>query len=154
MRRMLLQDPTVNGYVVGKVFRYRLEEKVDGTSGMAVVLVNDNGWATPNPVTTQEYPILQVRCYADPTRGPLGEISQADALDKAWALTRAIEPLIHGKRDVIWGRFGSSPGLRIITAQRWAEPWEMTDEDRHNTSEDPLGDSVYVATRYALQVVH
>lgn len=152
-RRLLIADQTVNGYVNGKVFRYRLEEKIEGTSGRAIVVARNNGWATPDPVTTQEFPILTVKCYADPSRDSEGNIRSTDAEDGAFALWRAVDKLLHGKRDEYWG--GPSNGLRVVTSQRWQEPVLITERDRHGqTAGDPLGDTVYVHGQYALQVIH
>lgn len=155
-RRLLLSDATVNGYVVSKVFKYRLEEKVDGTAGRAIVVRRSNGWARPDSINTSEYPILQVQCYADPDREPLtGAITTLNAEDKAWAVYRAVDRLMHGKRGVRWGAFGSDPGLMVVSSARWGEPFVVTDHDLHGTgTADPLGDSLYVMAQYALNVAH
>lgn len=160
-RRELLQDSTVNGYVAGKVFKYRLEEQIDGTSGRALVVSRNNGWATPDTVKSAEYPILAIKCYADPTRDSAGLITSMDATDKAFALWRVVDRLFHAKRGQRWGAFGSDPGMMVVTSRRWREPATVGSHDQHGgggksggQAGDPLGDAVYVYAEYALQVIH
>lgn len=164
MRRQALADSTVNGYVAGKAFKYRLEEKVDGTGGVALVFIRDGGWSAPDNVQTSEYPLVWMRCYADPSRNGDGTIKEADAADKAWALYRAANALFHAKRGVRWGPVGSDEGLMVVTAKRWTEPFAVTQDDMHGRTArlanaggsggENLGDSMYVACQYALHVVH
>ena len=156
VRRVLLGDPTVNGYVVGKVFRNRLEEKVDGTGGRAIVVARNNGWATPDPATSQEYPIVVLKFYADPDRDVYsGGVQRSNAEDKALAVYRAADKLLHAKRGVWMGAFGSNRGLMVVTSARASEPVVVREKDRHGEgSGDPLGDSLYVMVEYNMQVVH
>lgn len=146
----------MNGYVVGKVFRHRLEEPVDGTAGMAIVVDRNNGWATPDPVKSQEFPILRLKCYADPDRDAQGQIARLNAEDKAWALYRAADRLVHAaQRGARVGAIGADPGLMVVASSRSKEPALVTEKDRHGvTAGDPLGDSVYVVAEYNLIVVH
>lgn len=154
-RKVLLADSTVSGYVGTKVFKFRLEEKVDGTSGRSLVVYRNNGWATPDPVTTQEYPILAVKCYADPDRDAGGQIKLMNAEDKAMALYRAVNKVLHGKRGVWWGAGGSETGILIVGCQRWKEPFIVREKDQHGQSAgDPLGDAVYAYVEYAIQTIH
>jgi len=154
VRRMFLNDDTVRGLVGDRVFKHRLETKVDGTGDRAVVVARNNGWATPDPVQTQEYPILGVKFYADPDRTE-GEIVRMNGEDKALAVYRAANGLLHARRGFRMGAWGSDPGLMVVTVARWAEPVTVTERDRHGMSAgDPLGDAVYVYVEYALQVVH
>lgn len=154
-RKMLLGVPAVTGYVQQKVFKFRLEEKVDGTGGRAIVVERNNGWASPDTVTSQEYPILRIKMFADPDRESSGEIKMLNAEEKAWAMHRVVDPLIHGKRGMVWGASESNSGLLVVTARRWKEPVLVGPHDLHgHPSMDPLGDSVYVEADYALQVVH
>lgn len=155
VRRYLLDQAPVTGYVQAKVFKFRLEESIEGTSGLAIVVARNNGWATPDPITTQEYPILSVKCYADPTRFDDGEIRTLDAPDKAAALYRTVNQFLHAKRGVRWGARGSDEGLFVVTSQRWREPTLVTQKDLYgHAANDPLGDVVYVHAEYALQVIH
>lgn len=153
-RRMLLTNDAVRGYVVDKVYRNRLGAKIDGTSGRAIVVYRNNGWATPDPVTSQEYPILAMKFYADPTRDE-GDITKADAEDKALAIYRVVNPLLHGRRGFRMGGLTPDTGLMVVTAARWKEPAIVTEKDEHGpTQGDPLGDTVYAYVEYALQVIH
>lgn len=159
MRRYLIAQAGVNGYVVGKVYRHRLEVPVEKTGGAAIVLRRNGGWAQRDPVKTSEFPIVQVRVIADPTRDDDGNVAKGDALDRAWAVQRAITPTLHGLRDVWMGAVGSNRGLRVITCQAWGEPMELMDRDMTGTAHhllygDPLGDTAMVIAQYALQVVH
>lgn len=154
-RRYLLGDTTVTGYVQARVHKWRLEEKVDGTGKSAIVVYRNNGWATPDPVTTQEYPILAVKAYSDATRDSTGEIVKSDAEDRAFALMRAISNRLRRQRGEWWGAVGADPGLLVVTCAPWKEPTLVTEKDRHGqTSGDPLGDAVYAYGEFALQVVH
>lgn len=153
-RREFLSSDTVKGYTGERVFRHRLEEVVDGTGKHAIVVARNNGWATPDPVKTAEYPILGVKCYADSTRNATGEVTKEDAADKAFALARVVTRLLHARRGRWWGAVGSNPGLMVVTCQKWKEPVLVTEKDKHGEgSGDPLGDSVYVYVEFALQVI-
>jgi hypothetical protein len=157
-RRHLLADDTCKGYVSGRVYKYRLEEKVDGTGKTALVVSRNNGWATPDPIGSCEYPILRVDCYADPTRDDTGEIRKLDALDKAYAVARAV------KRAFYWphrGRFmggvGSDLGLMVMSIAPRSEPYATTRSDMHGggrTIVESLGDSVYVTVEFNLTTIH
>lgn len=153
-RHLLGHDPTT-GYVQQRVFKYRLGEKIDGTGGRAVVVYPNNGWATPDPVTTQEYPILAVKCFADHDRDDDAQIREYNAEDKAMALYRVVDQRLRGIRGRWIGSVGQNPGLFVVTSQRWKEPVITTEKDRHGQqSGDPLGDVVYAYVEYALQVIH
>lgn len=162
VRRMLLQDDTVAGYVGSKVFKHALETIVDRTGGRAVVVKRAGGWAIPQPVNTQEYPLLQIECWADCDRDENGDVTTRNAIDKAFALYRAIDPLVHAKRGVTWGAGGSSDGLCVVSAQRWSEPVPVESKDGHSTAVSgngmndlpPQGESAVVWVRYALVVAH
>lgn len=145
-----LQDPTINGLVAGKVFRHRLEEKVEGTGGHALVIWRAPGWASPDRVKSGEYPVLVFDCYADPTRDGRGLIRRMDSEDKAWALRQAVDRRFHFVRDEWWGARGASPGLRVISCQRSVEP-ELIDA-RLMTDSSKTGDVSIVRARYALEI--
>lgn len=122
-RHRLLADATVTGYVVKRVFTHRLMESLKGTSGLAVVVRRSGGWSTPDQSRTAEYPLLTVQCWADPDRES-GEVAVGNALNKAWALYRAVDPIFHMVRGERWGYSTSPPrdGLMIVRSSRWAEP--------------------------------
>ena len=158
VRRHLLSCQALNGYVAGRVFRHRLEEKVDGTGNMAVVVRRGRAWAPLDTVRIVEFPTLIVDFYADPSRTVDGLISQADAEDRAFAMYRAANPDLHGARDEWWGAWGSNPGLLVISCHRLTEP-EVSDGpvgggSRAGAILDSLGDSVRVSVGYGVETVH
>lgn len=160
IRRRLLDDPTVAGYVVDRVFTHRLHDGVDldGTGRRAIVVRRAGGWATPDPVTTQEYPLVSVDCYAGNSRDADGNITAFDATSGAYALWRAADRLLHApERGTWWGAVGSKPGLLVIASQRWGEPYAETASDllrgRATTGEE-LGGATVVVARYAITCVH
>lgn len=153
-RRVLLLDQTVAGLVARWVFKWRLEEKVDGTGKQAIVLWRDQGWSTPDPVNTNEYPLLTVDCYSDASRGADGEMLAEDNVDRAFGLYRVVDrALLSVGRGKKWGAFGSDPGLLVNSVQRWSEPFKTEQSDQHQ-GDPPLGDVAKVTTTYAFDLVH
>lgn len=157
-RRQMLTVDVIKGYVQSKVFKFSLLEHVQGTSGRALVIRRSNGWASPDPVQSSEYPLLVFDCWADPTRDSMGGVAADDAVDKAYALYRAVNAQVHGIRDVWWGAGGANPGLRIISAARWGEPFHMTASDQHGSGPKlmgtPLQDCAVVTVQYAIHTAH
>lgn len=121
-RRHLLRIPSVTGYVGRRVFKNTLVESPAGTAGYAIVVRRAVGWTTPDTVKTLEYPRLIVECWADPDREPTGETAVENAIDKAYALYRAVDRVLHGRRDEWWGAGGTDPGLRVISCVRAGDP--------------------------------
>ena len=146
VRKFLLSKSQVTGYVGQKVFKFELLEPVAGTGGRAVVVRRVGSWGTPDPIGTAEFPLLQVECWADPDRDGDGNVLVANAVDKALAVQRVIDPLLHGKRGVQWS------DLPVVSSARFSEPVIVTPSDQHGSGS--MGDSAYVWTRYAVQVVH
>ncbi len=153
-RRRYLQDPTVQGYVTGKVFKHSLLERVDGTGGRALVVRRSNGWAQADNTQSSEYPILVVDCWADRTRSPEGDPLGDDAIDKAYALWRAVDSITHRVRDQWWGGGGSDLGLMMVSIVRWVEPFHMTSDDQHGAgsvaTKQPMGECALVSASYAV----
>lgn len=158
VRRYLLGDAAVTGYVVDKVWRTGLVEKVDGTGGMAVVVARAGAWATPGPMSSLEFPLVRVECWADPTRDSDGQIVALDAADKAFALSRVCRTrLLSRPRDLMMGRAGSNPGLFVVSIEPDGEAILVTKSDLHyisGMSASEMGDSVYVHADYAFTTVH
>lgn len=148
-RKHFLSDETIRGFVVEKVYKLSLLEKLDGTGGSAIVTQRGGYWANPDSVKTSMFPVLQVDCYADATRTPQGEIREVDAADKAEALWLAVDRLIHGVRAQVWG--GAS-GLRIVTCARFREPDLFSAQDPGKTTDKDLGDVVYLSGQYAMEL--
>jgi hypothetical protein len=146
IRKYLLAQSEVTGYVGQRVDKFRLTEPITGTGRRSIVVKRNGGWQTPDPVKTLEFPIVQIECWADPDRDADGNVSVSNALDKALAVQRVIDPLLHGQRGVRWSE------LMVVSSARWSETLMVTQDDTHGTLR--LGDSVFVVTRYALAVVH
>ena len=163
VRRMLVDQPTITGYVGAKpnakVYKHSLGDNLTGTGGRAIVVRRSNGWATPERTNTQEYPLVVIECWADHSRNPAGEYDLADNVDNAYAVYRAVDPLMHAKRDVVWG---GANGLLVVTSQRWQEPWHATASDAHGVGViadaqsrlGAIGECAVVVLTYALQVGH
>lgn len=160
-RHRLLDEPPVTGYVVRKVFKFRLMEALQGSGGRAVVVKREGGWSQPDQARTVEYPLLIVQCWADPDREN-GELSVGNAEEKAWALWRTVDPCFHMVRGARWGLSTDPPrdGLMIVRSSRWSEP-------RCETSSSSLSDrgaslernlltdgGAYVECSYAVELAH
>lgn len=166
LRRQLLADATVNGHVAGKVYKFRLEKAADddkfaleGTGGVAIVVYGKDGWSIPDPVQTAENPIVHVDIWADPTRDAAGNIAELNAEDKIRAVAGAVDRVMHGARGVRWGTVGSTPGVMIVSCQRWQELVFDTKSGPGRTSPlgndlSVMGDLAMARVRYAVQMVH
>lgn len=161
IRRRLLSDPTVAGYVGERVFTHRLHDGVDvGETGRrAIVVRRVGGWATPDPVTTQEYPLVALDCYAGDSRDGEGNITAFDATSSAYAVWRAADRLLHNpERGTWWGAIGSNPGLLVVTSQRWSEPFAETASSllqaQASTGVQLGAHATLVSARYAIDCVH
>lgn len=153
-RRLLLADETVNSYVAGKVFKGTLLQTPEGTGGYAIVVRRGAGWWSPDPVNTSEYPLLVVECWADPDREN-GVKKRENGADKAWALFRAVDGLLHAQRDQWWGAGGANPGLRIISCARDSEPVAVGGPDaRLGDRAAAFGDLWMVPAVYDVHTVH
>lgn len=155
-RRMLLAAPAAAGYVQDRVYKFSLLEPVEGTGGRAIVVRRSNGWSQPDAVQSSEYPVLALDFWADNDRDADGLSVAANAIDKAYAVYRAVDPLFHRVRDAWWGAGGSNRGLRVISSTRFAEPSHRSAVDRHagGANETDIGDSAVVTVTYALHLVH
>ena len=157
-RRALLASSAVTGYVQQAVWKFRLEDHVDGQGTRAVVLYRDGGWAAPNDMNTPEFPLLTVECWADCTRnhvaGRATEKAAEDAIDNAYALYRVVDAVLHPMpRGLRWGAVGSDPGLLVVGGQRWSEPSHY-DATRGDGFGRQFGEAAMVRATYALQVSH
>lgn len=141
-RKMLLADPTVAGYVGRKVYKHRLMEMLE-CGQRAIVLRRNGGWTQPDTITHQEYPLLQVQCWADVSRSPEGEAAKQDAEDNAWAVCRAVDDLMQGIRGQCWGE------LYIVGSSRYREGFVVAAE-QHKLQDE----AVYVQVEYAIVTFH
>lgn len=152
-RKYLLTDSTIRGYVVSgdetRCYKHRLEVPVHGTGKIAIVVSRNGGWATPDEVQTVEFPVLRIDAIADPDRDIDGSIRTMNGEDKAAAVLRAADRIVHNQRGVMWG---GPNGLLIVTAGRWRETAFYTQDDLHGKRLD-LGDSVLARREYRLSCV-
>jgi len=159
LRRQLLSLPVVTGYVQDRVWKFRLEDDIDGTGQRAIVVSRAGGWASPLPRNTQEFPVARIQFWADHTRNPDGTIATEDGQTSAWAMYRATDPLFHGVRDVRWGADGDGEGgMFVIGCSRWSEPREdsvaaLATGRPGSTDSDRL-EAACVVVDYAVQVIH
>lgn len=156
-RKHLLTFASVRGYVQEKVYKYSLLQHVDGTGGLALVVRRSNGWTNPDVLNTQEFPVLMIDCWADCDREN-GEPVLDNSADKAFALYRVVDKILHGRIDEWWGAVGNDTGLRVIQSSRGAEPFFATAKDVHggsgNSPDTPRGESTVVTVSYNLTVAH
>jgi hypothetical protein len=150
VRRHLLMQPGVVGYVGTKVFKNELLEAVDGTGGRAVVVRKNGGFSTPQSVNTDEFPSLVVDCWADCDRDPSGEIVVNNAIDKAYAVYRVVDALLGRLNDAWLGAGGTSPGVRVISSGKMMEPIHETSADAHGPTK--MGDSAVVTAEYEFHI--
>lgn len=153
VRKLLLASDAVTGYVGTKVHKFRLDGVLDGTGGRAVVVRRVGGWARPQQVNTGEYPLLEVQCWADHDRDETGGIAEATAEEKAWALWRVVDPLLHGCTGAVWGEEDDRAGLEVLTCSRWAEGVVLSAsqmDGRQRSSEE----AVFVSVQYAVECIH
>lgn len=151
-RRRLLDVPGVKGYVGDKVFKYKLGEggHPDGTGGRAIVVRPGGSWGAPDLVQSSEYPRLYVDFWADLDRDEALQPRESNAEDKAFAMWRLVNPLLHRQRDVWWGAGGSSRGLRIITSHLSTDPLYETQATVHEGVS--LGDCAVVTAIYNVHI--
>lgn len=158
LRRFLLDQAVVTGYVGTRVWKDKLEDVIDGSGQRALVVGRVGGWAPPQLRNTQEYPIVRVEFWADHTRNEDGSIRTEDGLTSCYAMYRAIDPLLHGKRDVRWGVTGSSEGLLIIGCSRYAEPRPLKETALATGQPRPTDADSFeaqaVVCDYAVQTIH
>lgn len=155
VRRELLNDPTVTGYVVDKVFRRSLWDNLEVLKGArAIVVKRGTGWAIPQRKNTQEYPTIFLECWADGDRDADGNLVIDNGIDNAFALYRAADNVLHMKDEGIWGAYGTSPGLEVIGCARAAEPMPFGPKDVSLDYQVQMDTYRYVQVPYNLQVVH
>ncbi|AMM44197.1 tail terminator [Arthrobacter phage Kitkat] len=155
-RKLLLAHPEINGYVSQKIYKFTLEEHVDGTGGSAIVVRRGSGWASSDTVKTSEFPTLYVDCWSDASRED-GEIVVDNAVDRALAIARSVDRFLHGQRDEMWGQTSPGTGLRVITCHRWNDVYFATAKDVHGQGDlpdTPRGNSAVATIQFALQVAH
>lgn len=152
VRRHLMWDDTVKGYVQDRVYKAKLYTHVQNTGRRAVVVRTDGGWRQPDAVNTARFPLLVIDHWADCTRDSNGDKTGDDAIENAMAVWRATDPLLSRKRNTFWGAFGVDPGLYVIVAEPFAEPVVQTRDESHQGSflGVKLGECAVVTVSYAL----
>jgi hypothetical protein len=138
------------------VFKFTLDESPQGTGKAAVVLRRAGAFGNTGPGSHAEFPVLAVDCYADPSRDPDGDFTTQDATDRAYALYRVVNAVLHGQRGVWWGAGGNDLGLQVISSDRMGEPFHSRQEDLFGYAATllPLGDMTRVTAQYAVHTAH
>jgi hypothetical protein len=158
-RKRLLDDVTVRGYVgPDGVYKHQLLEHVDQQGTRKIVVRRSGGWAGPDRIQSSEYPVLAVDCWADCSRtaGPNSPKRNFDCIENAWALFRAVDPLLHRIRNQWWGAYASNPGLRVFESVRSREPIAVTKDESHGGRfyAVELGESCVVTAEYNVWCAH
>lgn len=154
-RRLLMQQPSVTGYVGSKVYKHKLWDHVDRTGGRAVVVRMAGGWETPDRIQTSQFPILAVDCWADCSRDGAGDKAAEDALDNAWAVYRVVDPVLHRVRNAMWGASGADEGAYVVESFRWQEPFHQTKQDQAGAAVPysvDMGEAAVVVAQYAVHL--
>jgi hypothetical protein len=152
VRRRLLADATVTGYVGDRVYLHRLEDRVDPVGLRAIVLYAGPWWGESERyvAASAEYPTLVVDCWADCTRTGDGDVARLDRVQNAKAVWRAVHRLLHNPpRGEVWGEVGSNPGLLVNTSTLWFAPSALEGAEVRRTG-TPLQDAAVVSGTYAM----
>lgn len=152
VRRRLLEDPTIRGYVGDRIYIHRLEDRVDPLGLRAIVLYAGPWWAEADRYTGAgaEYPTLVADHWADCTRTGDGDIARLDRVQNAKAVWRAVHRVLHNPpRGEVWGAVGSNPGLLVNTSTLWFAPSALEGAEVRRTG-TPLQDAAVVPATYAL----
>ena len=153
VRRYLLGDPTIAGYVGNRIYIDRLEEPVAPAGLRAIVLYRATGWAETEKYegAAGEFPTLVVDCWADNTRDTDGEILRTDRLTNSRAVWRAAHRLLHNpRRGQVWGASGSNPGLLVASSSLWFHATSL--EGAGQRTGIPLGEAGVTTATYAMHV--
>jgi len=143
-RKHPLDQTRVQNLVSGRVYKFELEEPVEGTGKASIVLYRKEAWAKPGK-NSQEYPILVVDCYADHSRDPDGGQTKDDRNDRAFQLYREVDRVLHQKdRFSRQWPVGDEDGLLVLGCFRGSEPNDVA--LKHGVA--------MVRVTYDVQVVH
>lgn len=144
-RKVLLADATVAGYVGPKVRKFTLLDALDRTAGRAIVLKRDGQWRRRDWQRSAEYPILRVECWADHDRDGVGDMTEANAEEKALALWRAVDSRLHSREMEQWDE------LWIASCSLWSEPVPFVPH-QYQRYDHAIEAKCYVAS-YAVEVI-
>lgn len=122
-RKRALQSDAIKNLVVDRVFKFQLEQPLEGTGKLAIVCNRRGNWTSPTK-GSQEYPILVWECYADWSRDSEGNASKDDAADRAMQLYREVDRFFHqvDREHRYWPDDDPEGGLYIIGCFRGSEP--------------------------------
>jgi len=121
-RKQLLGKSSVTNLVGGRVWKFKLEEPLEGTGNCAVVVRRGGGWVKPGK-NSQEYPILVVECFADHSRDSAGNPVKDDRDERVMQLVREVDRVLHQvDREHRYWPEGDESGLYVIGCFRSAEP--------------------------------
>jgi len=128
----------------GRIWKFHLEEGLEGTGQAAIVLNSSKQWAKPG-MNSQEYPILVVECYADHSRDDDADQTKDDAMDRAKQLYREVDRVLHQTDRLTrhWPE-NDDDGLLILGCFRGTEPDEPV--QKHGVQ--------MVRGTYDVQIIH
>lgn len=114
----------VSTYVIGGqpgpgIFGHSPWARIEGSSGTAVVISHEGGWAGPNLHNTLNFPRITVNVWADPMRDNGRNASNpGEVVQRAFATYRVVDKLLHriAGPEVYFGT------LRVIECLRLTEP--------------------------------
>lgn len=161
VRHRLLQIDALRTYVARDtdgefaVWKHRLLDSIDGTGRRAVVVRLSVPWTLPQPRNTQEYPTVALDLWADHDRDPSGGIAEANGEEKALAMFRVIDPLIHGIRGERWGP--PERAMLVIGCSRTMGPILSTphaNQRQDGATGENAEEAAHVIVEYAIQTVH
>ena len=143
-RKHLLNQGNVTNLVSKRVWKFGEHEPLENTGLAALVLRRNTGWTKPGR-GSQEYPMLVIECLSDWSRTPEGQVIKDDAADRAYAVYREVDRILHQvDREVRYWPEGDKDGLLVLGCFRGSEPTEPVDK---------WGVKV-VRVTYDVQVVH
>jgi hypothetical protein len=127
------------------LFRYQARVAMEGTGSVCAVLNQRGAWASPNPHNTEQFPVLQIEVFSDPTRDAnLNPEDDYTPEEKANEAFQAIDRVLH-RPDGFDENWGDGMGVvRVTGSLRSGEP---------DISDVPEGDGlVRLLVRYDMKV--
>ncbi len=145
VRKHLLNFPSVTNLVQKRVYKFELQEELEGTGRGALVVRRSGQWASPGR-NSQEYPLLVVDCYSDNSRpDEQGLELLHDRDERAMQLYREVDRILHQVSGVQRHWPEQDPnGLYVIGCFRGSEP--TSPAEYHGVSR--------VRVSYDVQVFH
>lgn len=109
----------VGGLLMPGVFQYRPFAPIEGSSGTAVIVESDGGWAGANIYNTMRFPRLLINVWADPIRDQgLNGVDPGEVRRRADQTFWVLDSHLHRPQGgtQMWGQ------LRTVDCARLTEP--------------------------------